>query len=190
MTNSNLLHGELVRLVVMDTKPFSEAFSRWQRDSEYWRLQASNPSLPHSPQSIKKWFDDQAESDPTTHAFVIRTLSNDLLIGEIALDGIQWIHGDTFVGIGIGNREYWGCGYGTDAMRVILRYAFHELNLHRVSLNVYAYNARAIRSYEKIGFTYEGRSRQVINRDGQRVDLIFMGILREEWEARYLSKFE
>ncbi len=88
------------------------------------------------------------------------------------------------MGIGIGEREYWGNGYGTDAMRAILHFAFTELNLYRVSLNVFEYNPRAIRSYEKAGFVAEGRQRQVLNRDGRRWDVIYMGILHEEWERR------
>jgi len=66
-------------------------------------------------------------------------------------------------------------------MRVMLRYAFAELNLHRVSLNVFEYNPRAIRSYEICGFVREGRCRQALHRDGRRWDLIYMGIMREEW---------
>jgi RimJ/RimL family protein N-acetyltransferase len=67
-------------------------------------------------------------------------------------------------------------------MRIILRYAFTELNLHRVSLDTFEYNPRAIRSYEKAGFKIEGRVRQLLNREGRRWDVIYMGILREEWE--------
>ena len=66
-------------------------------------------------------------------------------------------------------------------MRVVLGFAFTELNLHRVSLNVFAYNPRAIRSYEKAGFQHEGRLRKLICRDGQRTDDVWMGILGEEW---------
>ncbi|MCK4899416.1 MAG: GNAT family N-acetyltransferase, partial [Anaerolineales bacterium] len=75
----------------------------------------------------------------------------------------------------------WGKGFGTDAVSVILRYAFHELNLHRVSLGVFEYNRRARRSYEKVGFSVEGRIRGDMLRQGRRWDVFIMGILREEW---------
>jgi RimJ/RimL family protein N-acetyltransferase len=68
-------------------------------------------------------------------------------------------------------------------MRVVLRYAFQELNLRRVSLTTYEYNPRAIRSYEKAGFIHEGRARKFLLREGRRWDLLFMGVLREEWLA-------
>jgi RimJ/RimL family protein N-acetyltransferase len=66
-------------------------------------------------------------------------------------------------------------------MKVILRYAFTEVNLQRVSLTVFEYNPRAVRSYEKTGFRHEGRFRQFLNRENRRWDMLFMGILRDEW---------
>ena len=66
-------------------------------------------------------------------------------------------------------------------MNLTLRYAFTELNLRRVSLDVFEFNERAVRSYEKVGFHMEGRQRQAIIREGRRWDMLFMGILREEW---------
>jgi RimJ/RimL family protein N-acetyltransferase len=66
-------------------------------------------------------------------------------------------------------------------MKLILQYAFMELNLHRVSLDVFDYNPRAIHSYEKVGFKMEGRQRGILLREGKRWDMVFMGILRKEW---------
>jgi RimJ/RimL family protein N-acetyltransferase len=115
--------------------------------------------------------------------FGIHILENDHLIGFINLFGIEWNHGNTWVGIGLGEREYWGKGYGTEAMQLVLRYAFTELNLHRVTLGVFDYNPRAIRSYEKAGFVHEGRVRKELLKNGQYWDALEMGILREEWQA-------
>ena len=106
------------------------------------------------------------------------------LIGFLNLFGLSWTHGDTWLGIGLGDREHWGKGYGTDAVQIILRYVFTELNLRRVTLGVFAYNPRAIKSYEKAGFKVEGRLRQYISREGQRNDMIVMSLLREEWLQR------
>jgi RimJ/RimL family protein N-acetyltransferase len=180
-----LLQGQLVRLVAANSEKDAELLAQWSRDSEYRRLLDTDPASPHSVKQAKeeilKWMEHE---QPNSFGFMIRTLADDRVIGFVGLDGIGWTHGDCFVGIGIGDPEYRGNGYGTDAMRVILRYAFTELNLHRVSLDVFEYNLRAIRSYEKAGFVVEGRARQFLNRDGRRWDLIFMGILREEWEKQ------
>jgi len=176
--NSNPLQGGLVRLVAADSAIDADLFARWSRDSEYMRLQDSGTARPWSVKQAKDEIQHWMEHEqPNEYVFMIRTLANDHPIGAVGLDDIRWSNGDAFVGIGIGEREYWGKGYGTDAMRAILRFAFTELNLHRVSLDVFEYNPRAIRSYEKAGFKVEGRIRHALNRDDQRWDMIYMGTL-------------
>ncbi len=180
--NTQLWQGELVRLVAPDAETVAEALARWSQDSEYARQLDSMPATPWSVKQTKEEIEKELEKEaPNDVSFMIRTLADDRLIGFIGLEDIQWTHGDAFVGIGLGEPEYRGKGYGTDAMQVILRYAFTELNLHRVTLTVFEYNPRAIRSYEKAGFVIEGRQRQYLHRDGRRWDLIYLGILREEW---------
>ena len=181
----DLLTGKLVRLGAVDIEEMAEAVSKWSQDSEYWRLLDTGATQPYSPRQTRKWFEDMfTEDSPNNYYFAIRTFSGDHLIGDIGLDGIRWNQAETFVGIGIGERDYWGKGYGTDAMEIILRFAFNELNLARVSLDVFEFNPRAVRSYEKAGFTYEGRVRQYLNKAGKRWDLIYMGITREEWQSK------
>ena len=177
-----LLQGELIRLTAMDPESDAEAQSRWSHDDLYDRLSTTESAYPWHPKRIRDELEKHAGTSQA-YEFAIRTLDGDRFIGTVELDGILWQHGDCFVGIGIGERDFWGKGYGSDAMNEILRYAFEELNLHRVSLTVFEYNERAIRSYVKVGFKQEGRSRQWLLRDGQTSDVIFMGILRSEWEA-------
>jgi len=181
----DLFTGELVRLAAFDTDVFAEATSRWALDSEYQRLYASDECRLWSKQKVKGRIEKViAVEKPDLYLFMIHTLQSDQPIGEIDLDEIQYSHGDAFVSIGLGERDYWGKGYGTDAMRVLLGFAFTELNLRRVSLDVFGYNPRAQRSYEKAGFVVEGRMRSFVKREGKRWDMIFMGIFREEWERR------
>ncbi len=181
---TDILKGKLVRLAAEDAVEHGKAISAWDCDSEWWRLLSTEPSNLFSSKKITGWIEtDQEKEPPSGYHFAIRTLDDDRLIGFIGLDGTSFPNSESFVGIGIGERQYWGKGYGTDAMRVILRYAFQELNLRRVALNTFEYNPRAIRSYEKAGFIHEGRSREYLWREGRRWDLIYMGILREEWLA-------
>ena len=181
----NYLHGKLVRLTAEDPKGMAEAVSRWDRDSEFRRLLDSSPANLFSVKKMTEWIEKDTEKDPPSfYGFGIRTLSDDRLVGFIGLDGDTFPHGDAYVGIGIGEREKWGRGCGTDAMMIILRFAFQELNLRRVSLDAFEYNPRAGHSYEKAGFVHEGRARGYLSRSGRRWDLIFMGILREEWLER------
>lgn len=179
--NADLFAGELVRLAAPDVDKNAESLARWTRDSEYMRLFGSDPIRPATPETVKRYVVEELEND-NLFLFFIRTLAEDRLIGSADLS-VEWSHGEGWIGIGLGEREYWSRGCGTDAMRVLLRYAFDELNLQRVSLNVFDYNARAMRVYEKLGFVVEGRLRQWMLRDGQRFGMIYMGLLREEWEV-------
>ena len=178
----NLFKGKLVCLAGIDPEEVSKSFSNWNRDSEYRRLMDTEPPRLYSDKATKEWLENHLEEDQAhQYWFAIRALEDDRLLGDIDLWISSWGNRDASVGIGIGEREFWGKGYGTDAMQLILRYAFTELNLRRVSLSVFDFNERAIRSYEKVGFRLEGRERQVVQREGQRWDILNMGILREEW---------
>ncbi len=91
------------------------------------------------------------------------------------------------LGITIGDKDYWGLGNGREAIHLLLRYAFHYRNLHRVYLNVNSTNERAIRAYEACGFIEEGRLRQHVWSDGAYIDLVYMGILRDEWRGNEIA---
>jgi RimJ/RimL family protein N-acetyltransferase len=181
MDASQIFRGELVRLAAINPDTDAEALARWSQDSEFDRLLNSEAALPFVAKRVTEEI-EREEVRNDHYVFSIRTLSDDRLIGWISLEGIQWSHSTSWVGIGIGERDCWGKGYGTDAMRVLLRFAFEELDLFRVNLNVFEYNTRGIRSYEKAGFTVEGRARRYLNRNGRRWDIVYMGILRQEWE--------
>jgi RimJ/RimL family protein N-acetyltransferase len=182
---NDIFAGKLVRLSAYDPEELSKALPRWSRNSEYSRLLSSSLMPMTSPKSVNSFIEKEVlEFSPGSYYFSIRTLEDDKLIGDLALDVVDWSGRDAFVGLGIGETEYWGKGYGTDVMEVLLRFAFLEINLRRVTLTVFEYNPRAIRSYEKAGFRHEGRERKVLNREGQRYDILFMGILREEWLER------
>jgi RimJ/RimL family protein N-acetyltransferase len=179
--NNSLLTGRLVRLAAFNPETDAAIVARWSRDTEYHRLGDNDAAYPQP----VKWARERLERPSDRgFGFAIRTLSDDRLIGDIGVWIESWAHGEGWTGIGIGEREFWGDGYGTDAMRLMLRLAFGELNLRRVTLGVYAYNPRAIRSYEKAGFRREGLIRSDCLRDGQRWDTVFMGILRDEWLKR------
>ncbi len=88
------------------------------------------------------------------------------------------------LGIGIGDREYWGKGYGREVVELLLHYGFHYLGSRRIDLGTNAKNIRAIKCFKTCGFMEEGRPRKVIWIDGDYTDQVNMGIMLEEWEAR------
>ena len=182
--NKSLLQGERVRLAAADPDRDSEAMAAWSRDSEFLRLlesQAARPWTTRGMQAVTTELQGKDEPDDTQYPFVIRLLADDRLIGMASLDVAPWPQREAWVAIALGARADWGRGYGTDAMRLLLRYAFAELNLARVSLVVFEYNPRAVRSYLKAGFEVEGRQRERLRRDNRRWDMLFMGILRAGW---------
>jgi len=181
---NDIFKGERVRLSAFDPEEIAKAYVNWTRDSELQRLFGSGASALHSTKSEINFFEKMVkEENPACHFFSIRNLDDNRLLGDINLDVIdEWGARDAFVGIGIGDRNDWGKGYGSDAMKIVLRYAFAELNLRRVTLTVFEYNPRAIRSYEKVGFKQEGKMRGALLRDGKRWDMLYMGILADEWK--------
>ena len=181
---TDLFRGRLVRLAAQHPERDAEILARWSFDSEYLRLLDTDPARPQTAKYFQEDGARHAERD-NEFAFNIRTLGSDRLIGFTSLRISNWTSGEGRVGIGIGERADRGHGYGTDAMRLLLRYAFAELNLARVSLEAFAENTRAIRSYEKAGFAREGVQREMVNRDGRRRDVVAMGILQEEYRNDY-----
>lgn len=182
----DLFRGELVRITFEEPETQAKSEVRWQRDSEFVRLADSDPLELSSEKKIRDRAEKRFEKgfQPERYSFSVRSLADDTLIGFFGLY-VELIHSEAWVGIGIGERDFWGKSYGTDMMKVCLRYAFSELGVQRVALGLHAYNERALRSYEKAGFRLEGRTRQDVMREGRRTDTLWMGILREEWLQQY-----
>ena len=177
----DLYRGSLVRLSDESPEVLAKAHVRWDRDIEQHRLADSDPAQLFSEKKLKEFIEKRADDNQRSFRFAIRTLADDILIGGVGLWINSWTHTDAWLGISIGERDYWGRGYGSEAVRLAVQYAFLELNLRRVSLGLHDYNERALKAYEKVGFKLEGRTRGDGMRDGVRYDSLWMGILREDW---------
>ena len=179
---TEIIEGEKVKLVPLDReqqKAFRQAWNtQGFKDQQVKHLPKVQQATPRKNEDSRNYSRDGA-------LFVMRTTSEDRLIGFIALEGFDWAARSGWVGIGISDPAYRGKGYGTEAMRLLLRYAFDVLNLNRLNLNVVSHNDRAIRSYEQVGFRYEGTQREVLCEENRRVDIVDMGILRKDWELLY-----
>jgi RimJ/RimL family protein N-acetyltransferase len=189
LTMNDLLTGELVRLTADSPEEMAIQLFHWNQDTEWYRFLDTDPPRLFSEKKVKEFQEQELEKEHSNIlSFNIRILEDDTLIGFIGLFDLFLHHGDSLVAIALGERKYWGNVYGTDAMKVVLRYAFNELNLRKVGLIVFEYNPRAIRSYEKVGFIPEGRIRGAILREGRRWDWLYMGLLREEWQANQTGR--
>jgi RimJ/RimL family protein N-acetyltransferase len=183
--NTQLFEGELIRLAPPDPEHDAEIESRWTHDAEYMRLLSAEPVRPLSPTLIKKKY-EEAEKEKATNQFhlAVRARSDDRLVGFVRLGQIEWNNGAGRLTLGISDPNDRGRGYGAEVLKLILRYAFAELNLHHVTVDTFEYNDRAVRFLERAGFVVEVRRRQAIHRDGKRWDALRLGLLRHEWEAK------
>jgi diamine N-acetyltransferase len=162
-------------------------FVRWFNDSE--TISYISMRAPMSEASEEQWFNEMAPREgKDAYHFVMCRLEDDKPIGTIGLFQIDQLNGNAGIGIGIGEKQLWGQGYGTDAMFALLDFGFGELRLERLWLEVYDYNARARRSYEKCGFVLEGIERHAIFKRGEYHDVHLMSILRDEWVAQERKK--
>ena len=171
--------GKTIRLRAIERSDIP-AFVRWLNDPEV--RQYLDMYLPMSQAQEENWFEAQL-GDDGRRILGIETLDG-VLLGNIGLHAINWKERYAELGIVIGEKEYWNQGYGTDAVLTLLRFAFQQMNLHRVFLRVFEYNRRAMNCYEKCGFMLEGRLRQTHFHDGKYCDTLIMGILQEEFSEQ------
>lgn len=177
-----MLYGDRIRLRAIERADLP-TFVRWFNDPEVRQYLAMY--APISSAMEDRWFEAQLDNkDAFLFAIEARVDETWVHIGNAGLSSIDWKNRHAAFGIALGEKAYWGQGYGTDATRTVLRFAFHELNLHRVELEVYDQNPRARRCYEKAGFRHEGIRRQALFRDGRYHDTHRMAVLREEFEDR------
>lgn len=166
-----------VNLVAVEAGPAAEIERRWWDDSEFGRLQDYDIWRPRSQEQAEEGLREQLEPDSGSYPFHLRLADDGRLIGFVGL-WVDWPNREAWLGVGIGERDCWGQGYGTEAVQQALSFAFDELGLHRVTLDVLAANPRALRAYQKAGFVIEGRIRRRNNYGGKRIDDICMGIVK------------
>ena len=143
----------------------------------------STPAMPRTEQQMKDWLEKEQKNSQRNFLFGIRLIESNNLIGIIELDGVRWTHRAGHLGIAIGKPEHRNKGWGAEATRLLLDFAFDELSLHRVELTVFSYNEPAIHLYEKLGFTKDGAHREHLQRGGQRYDMLVYSMLDREWRA-------
>jgi len=184
---TQLYEGSEIRFGPIDHEKDAEIESKWTHDSSFMRMMDSAPARPMSAAMIRKQYEKlekQIEENKNLYHFMIRAREDDRLIGTAQVYRIEWANGNGFVRLGIGSAEDRGRGYGTQALRMLLRIAFAELNLFRVSAMVPEYNETAIVLLKKFGFVQEVCRRKALERDGRRWDLYVFGLLKDEWQSQ------
>jgi RimJ/RimL family protein N-acetyltransferase len=176
-----MLRGEKVTLRAVERGDLERLWLFWN-DLEVELAGGGDPPQPLSLQRLRERFDREArEGTQDKIDFIIE--ADKECIGECGLFHIDLAARHCELGITIGEREYWGRGYGREAVGLLLDYAFRVRNFRRVWLEVHAANERAIRAYTACGFVEEGRMREHIWLAGRYVDNVIMGVMRGEWKA-------
>jgi len=125
--------------------------------------------------------------DHGDHVFTIVERKSGTPIGRCLLFAINTIDRSAMLGIFIGEKDCWGMGYGKEATRLLLDYAFNLLNLHSMMLGAFSFNERAIRTYLSLGFQVIGRRREARLIGGKAYDAVFMDMLESEFRAQHPS---
>jgi RimJ/RimL family protein N-acetyltransferase len=173
-----------IRLGPIDYEKDPAIEAQWTHDAIFMRLFDVEPARPMAAALVKKQYEKlekKMEEDKDFFYFAIRAREDDRLLGKAELRRIEWTNANCQLRLGIGAAGDRRKGYGAQALRLLLRFAFAELNLHRVTVIVPEYNAGALALFRKFGFVEEVRRRQALERDGRRWDLFVFGLLQAEW---------
>ena len=183
-TQTYSITGDRVALgpIESDTMPL---FYRWFNDMELLRT-AGIGDGPWTMERVEAWF--KRFSDSSEAWFMVFERDSERPIGFAGLRDIDEIHGTAEYAISIGEKSARGQGYGTEATRLMLDYAFVARGLHSVLLDVAAYNPGGTRAYEKAGFREIGRRHESDVMDGKRWDTVYMQALASEFESPVLGR--
>ena len=177
-----MLEGKLVRLRALEPADAQHAH-KWINDREVTQFLGAR--YPYSLAFEVNWATEAAKQNGFTELRLLIETKDGQAIGVCGLHRGSPEDRNAEVGIMLGEKSFWSSGYGTDAMVTLMRFGFHQMNLHRIDLGVFEFNARAQACYRKCGFTEEGRRREAYYQDGRYWDVVRMGILRHEFDATH-----
>lgn len=172
-----MYEGDLVRLRAFDNSDLMKSLS-YINDYEIVRGAFSGILYPSTVDDEAQVMSGQTSRSHGAYQFAIETLKEHEFIGKCGFTAINWKNRLGEIAILIGEKKMHGLGYGTDAVNLLCRLGFEEMNLHKIKAEVMDFNKPAIRCYEKCGFVQEGVLRDEVYREGNYHDVIVMGKFR------------
>lgn len=173
------IQGERIYLRNLSEADVQGHYSEWLNNPDNTRYN-SHGRFPYSISNLFRYV-GEIENDNSNLVLAVVEKSNDLHIGNIALQGISWIDRAADLSFILGNKDFAGKGYMFDAGVLLINHAFNALNLHRITCGTSAENKGMIRLAEKLNFKMEGLRREAIFKQGKYADIIVFGILKDEW---------
>lgn len=180
LNRKSFIEGQRIYLREVSLADVDRDYCRWMNDAEITQYLESR----FEKWSVKKLKDYVSKilKNPDYVFFAIISKDENKHIGNIKIGPINRIHNFADVGIVIGERSYWGKGFATEAIKLVVNYAFNTLNLHKLTAGVYANNVGSIKAFQKAGFLVEGRRKKHFSLDGNYVDGMLLGIIHLGWK--------
>jgi len=178
MRGTTFLEGKSCLLRPIEKRDINGRYLSWINDRDVTRYMETG-IFPSTLRDLRNFYKSICGSQANI-MFAILDKKTGRHIGNIKLGNINWVHRFADLGIMIGDKRYWGKGYGREACRLVLDYAFARLNLNKIILGLYANHASALKTYKNAGFKVEGRIKKLLNFDGKYIDKVVMGISRSE----------
>jgi [ribosomal protein S5]-alanine N-acetyltransferase len=180
-TKTEFVRGSRLYLRPLERNDLNLGYLSWLNDPEVTRYLETGV-FPSTMEDLEKFY-SRVTSSAADVILAVVDRKTDRHIGNVKLGPINWVDRRALFGILIGDRKFWGKGFGEEATRLMVEYGFHRLNLNRIGLAVFEEHRAAVRCYEKVGFKVEGRFREEMFREGGYKDRLWMGLLRSEYDS-------
>lgn len=155
-----------------------ETYHQWRNDTDV--MKNTSPELDIFTLAESEEFIRNISKSSNSKSYIISLKERDKSIGMVSLINIDYKNQNAECIIDIGEKDYWGNGFGQETMQLLINYSFLEMNLHKVYLRVFSFNERAIKLYERIGFVKEGELKEQLFRNGKWHGIISMAIFQED----------
>lgn len=174
--------GKLVKLRAYKEEDIEKAVE-FINDEEVKKFLDSNIPFPMTKWQEEEWVRSRKANADFTYDFAIEDLETGKYIGGCSINECDVKNRTCTIGIMIGDKDYWSKGYGSDALKVLIKFIFEEVNMNKIKLKVFSFNTRAIACYKKVGFKEEGILKKELYRNGKYHDEILMAIFKSEIEV-------
>lgn len=171
-----MIQGQRLRLWSIEKFDVAKNY-HWGNDPELIFMTGMSP-YPKSMADLERWYESVCVNQ-NLKMFAIKTLEGEY-IGNIEISEIDWRAGHGEIGLMLGEAQYRGQGYGSEAILMTVEFAFNEMRLHRLEARVLSHNGRARRTFERCGFVREGVAREAFFHSGQWMDVVTFGILASD----------
>jgi len=172
-----MIAGQTVILRALEASDLDRCY-RWMNDPVIVRTLKSRYPMPFQQEAA--WLEEATEPSPTARHFAIERKDDRHHIGNASLHGIDWVSRTAWFGLFLGEPTAWNKGFGRDAVTTLVQFAFEEMNLQKLKVNVFDYNEKAKHLLESLGFTQEGKLERDFYKEGQWQDIVILSVFRKD----------